>query len=40
MDIAVIVCVLLILEDVCRYIAIEKELFISSISKIIFSKNI
>lgn len=39
MDTSIIVCVLLILEDVCRYISIEKGLFTSSISEIIFSKN-
>ncbi|MCY6371287.1 hypothetical protein [Clostridium ganghwense] len=39
-DKAIIVIVLLIMEDVCRYISIDKDLFLSSISQIIFSKNI
>ncbi|MCY6354568.1 hypothetical protein [Clostridium sp. ZS2-4] len=39
MDTAIIVCVLLILEDACRYLAIEKEVFTLSISQIIFSQN-
>lgn len=38
-DASLIVVVLLILEDVCEYMNLDKNLLISSVNEIIFSKN-